>query len=85
LETQVHPYGSRQLRKWVPVPPVPMRKALLREAHEALGHVGRDKLVEAILAEWWWEGLRGDAAKTVRTCPACAKDAMPKTPPNTTP
>jgi hypothetical protein len=50
LETLVHPYGSRQLQRWVPVPPVPMRKALLREIHEAMGHIGRDKLAEATLA-----------------------------------
>ena len=50
LETLVHPYGSKQLTKWVPVPPVPMRKLLLRDTHEALGHVGREKLAEAIIS-----------------------------------
>jgi Integrase zinc binding domain len=81
----IRPYGSNQLSRWVPVPPVPMRKQILRDNHEALGHVGRDKLVESTMTQWWWEKIREDAAAAVRSCPACARDSIPKNPHTTMP
>ena len=54
LETLVRPFGSTALERWVPVPPRPMRQQLVRDTHEALGHVGRTKLVESLLTSWWW-------------------------------
>lgn len=50
------------LARWVPVPPVPMRRRLLSDAHEALGHVGYKRLAEAVLSNYWWPGLWRQAA-----------------------
>lgn len=75
LETMVRPFGSTALERWVPVPPRPMRKQLVRDTHEALGHVGRTKLAESLLTSWWWEGIREDCLRCVRECPECAVDS----------
>ena len=71
----MRPFGSTALERWVPVPPRPMRQQLVRDTHEALGHVGRTKLVESLLTSWWWEGIREDCARCVRECPECAVDS----------
>lgn len=71
METRVRPYGLEELQRWVPVPPVPMRPQFVRETHEALGHVGRDKLAEALCSSWWWPGMRAQAALEVGRCPLC--------------
>jgi hypothetical protein len=76
LVTEIRPYGSTTLGRWVAVPPVPMRLAIARDTHESLGHVGRVKLAESLLSTWWWEKLREDAATVVRDCPVCARDRV---------
>ena len=48
----VHPYGTELLTRWVPVPPIHMRSTIIRDTHEATGHVGRNKLCEALLAAY---------------------------------
>ena len=85
LETLVCPFGSKQLERWVVVPPVPMRDRIVDETHEAMGHVGRDKLVEALLTSWWWERIREDVAAALRRCPACVRDAVSANPHTTPP
>ena len=42
---------------WVDVPPVPLRHQLVRDFHVSLGHVGRDKLLEALREWYWWPGM----------------------------
>lgn len=71
LETEVLPFGRRELRRWVPVPPVPMRRGIVRDIHEATGHVGRDKLAESVLSRWWWPGARVTVMQVVASCPVC--------------
>jgi Integrase zinc binding domain/Integrase core domain len=54
-----------------------MRRAIAKDLHEALGHVGAAKLSEALLTAWWWERLREDASSVVRECTVCARDRAP--------
>lgn len=71
LETLANPYGVESLQRWVSVPPIPMRPDIVRDTHEATGHVGRAKLAEALLAAYWWPGLRAQVAREVARCPMC--------------
>jgi hypothetical protein len=71
LEALVNPYGVEALQRWVPVPPIPMRAGIIRDTHEATGHVGRERLVEALLAAYWWPGLRSQVGAEVARCPTC--------------
>lgn len=71
LETLANPYGVERLQRWVSVPPPAMRADIVRDTHEATGHVGRTKLAEALLAAYWWPALRHQAALEVARCPVC--------------
>ncbi len=53
-ELQVHVRTKHFTQAWVNVPPVPMRAKILDDFHRDLGHVGRDKLVEAVKEWYWW-------------------------------
>lgn len=44
---------------------------IVRDTHEAAGHVGRARLSEALLAAYWWPGLRTQVAEEIARCPAC--------------
>ncbi len=39
---------------WVNVPPIPVRAQILEDFHREMGHLGRDKLVEAVKEWYWW-------------------------------
>ena len=49
--------GIDEQPTWVSVPPVPMRSRLVVDAHDALGHCGRDKLLEALRYQFWWPAM----------------------------
>ena len=87
LQTEVNVCASPILKRWVNVPPVPMRAAIVQQYHEVLGHAGRDRTVEALLYNWWWPGVRDTVAASVRECTVCQRDRVaeegPKAPPQT--
>ena len=56
-------YGPR----WVNVPPMVTREQLVADTHQCLGHVGCQKLLEALQQHHWWPGMYLDAAKCVAT------------------
>jgi len=49
LLAKVSPFGSKDLARWVVVPPVPMRHRIVADTHAATGHCGVKKLAEAVL------------------------------------
>lgn len=53
------------------MPPVCMRPQIVKDMHEALGHVAKPKLEESLLARWWWPALRLEARQEVARCPMC--------------
>jgi hypothetical protein len=76
LETLVNPAGLEVLQRWVPVPPVCMRTQIIRDAHELLGHAGRDKIAEALMTRWWWRGLRVDVMRELQLCTVCQPERL---------
>ena len=49
------------------MPPMVTREQLVADTHQCLGHVGRQKLLEALQQHHWWPGMYLDAAKCVAT------------------
>ena len=47
---------------------------IARDFHDTLGHLGREKLLEALKEWYWWPGMAADAAQVLRTCEAYCKD-----------
>lgn len=76
LLTCVRPYGHEVLARWVPIPPVCMRRQIIRDTHEALGHCGRDKVAEAILSSWWWRDLRREVGVELAQCHVCQPERV---------
>ncbi len=73
-ELQVEVVDNRGTPMWVDVPPIPARMTIARDFHDTLGHLGREKLLEALKEWYWWPGMAADAAQVLRTCEACCKD-----------
>ena len=63
---------------WVDVPPVPLRGQIVHDLHRSLGHVGRDKLLEALRDWYWWPGMLQSVQECLRHCVACRKDSHDK-------
>ena len=59
---------------WVDVPPVPTRAQVVRDMHQSLGHLGRDKLMEALREWYWWPGMHLTVAECLAYCETCQKD-----------
>ncbi len=56
---------------WVNVPPIPVRAQILEDFQREMGHLGRDKLVEAVKEWYWWQGMKEDAARCIAGCATC--------------
>ena len=65
---------------WVSVPPVPMRDRLVVDTHDALGHCGRDKLLEALRFQFWWPAMHLNVQSCLQTCATCQRASPPKQP-----
>jgi Integrase zinc binding domain len=57
--------------RWANVPPVRERIQIVKDTHDTLGHVGRDRLLSDIQNVWYWPGLRDDVTLVLQACPAC--------------
>jgi hypothetical protein len=53
--------------------PTPMRKKILREAHNSWigGHGGRFKTTERLQGKFWWPGMDTDIDQHIATCVTC--------------
>ena len=60
------PQGAHKLVVWAP-----QRLAILRQAHDELGHRGRYATLQFIAERFWWPSLRDDVTWFVRTCHLC--------------
>ena len=74
-ELQVYVKTPMETFTWVDVPPIPLREQLVKDMHVSLGHVGRDKLLEALRDWYWWPGMYNSVLRCLSTCLACCKDA----------
>ena len=61
-----HAQGRHQL-----VVPQHQRPALIRQAHDSLGHCGFYPTRRTLLNRFWWPNLEADVQQYVRTCHAC--------------
>ena len=61
-----NPHGGPQL-----VPDVSRRSAIIRYAHDALGHKGIFATTRNILIRFWWPYLNNDVRWFIRTCHQC--------------
>lgn len=74
------PHGEEELEQLVL--PRQYRESTLRMAHffPFVGHFGRKRTTERILHNFFWPGLRRDAAEVCRQCATCQKTAVQRTP-----
>ena len=71
-ELQVRlPATATEPEQWINVPPLVTRENLLMDTHDSLGHCGRDKLLAAVRASFWWPGMHFNVAECVRRCATC--------------
>ena len=50
-----------------------LRIELITEVHKAFGHVGRDRLLQAMQTFFYWTNMRQDVEDVVRHCEICSK------------
>ena len=65
------PMGKHVKRR--AVPSMPERDLICREAHENLGHCGRDKMLAYLKRKYWWKNMAATVEATTRTCLPCQK------------
>jgi Integrase zinc binding domain len=63
------PMGKYRTRR--AVPSFPERELICREAHENLGHCGRDKMLAYLKRRYWWKNMAATVEATARTCVSC--------------
>ena len=56
-EVQVHVLDHLMEKHWVNVPPLPNRLNIIRDTHETLGHIGRERLIGSLKQWYWWPGM----------------------------
>lgn len=74
--------GMRGKFRYCCVPPITQRERIVRDTHESLSHIGRDKLISSISSTWWWPKIRDTVEHVLTTCPACQADRLPRPPAN---
>eukprot|EP00889_Picochlorum_renovo_P006337 jgi/Picre1/33367/NNA_008691.t1 len=50
-----------------------LRTELITEIHNAFGHIGRDRLLQAMQTFFYWTNMRQDVEDVVRHCEVCSK------------
>ncbi len=45
---EVHVLDQLGRKQWVNVPPVPNRVDIIKDTHETLGHIGRERLIGSL-------------------------------------
>ena len=65
-----HVNKEEQLRLEVPVN---LRETILKEIHEGLGHLGRDKTLQHIQQRFYWKGMTADVMAYTAKCSTCAE------------
>jgi hypothetical protein len=56
---------------WVMVPNMQDRVKIVRDTHEIYGHVGREKLLDALRTTYFWPGMRNMVTRVLKTCDVC--------------
>lgn len=49
------------------------RHTLLKEAHDAQAHLGREKTLARLAEHFWWDNMRKETEEYCRSCPVCAR------------
>ena len=70
-EVQVSVWNSLGQPVWVNVPPVPMRQDIVRDTHEALGHIGHERLLGSLREWYWWPGMARQVRGLLKSCTTC--------------
>ena len=70
-EVQVHVLDHLRIKHWVNVPPVPTRVDIIKDTHETLGHIGRERLLGSLKQWYWWPGMANQVRGVLRNCPIC--------------
>jgi Integrase zinc binding domain len=63
--------GIKGRYRWLTIPPVRERLDIIRDTHDSMGHIGRDKQLKDMGNIWYWYDMRADIMKVIRSCPAC--------------
>jgi transposase InsO family protein len=58
-----------------------LRATILREYHDAAGHLSANKFLDNVRRSYWWPGLRKDVSDYVLSCDACQRNKPTNTRP----
>ena len=64
-------YQRNRSTKWLTVPPVEYRKALIQEAHAECGHGGRRLTYRQLKQRYTWRGMTQDIKEHLNSCHEC--------------
>ena len=62
------------------MPNIVDRVEIVRDTHEVMGHVGREKLLDALRTTYFWPKMRATVTQVLKGCPACQQEHIPPIP-----
>jgi len=64
---------------WVTMAPESLHSPLLqaKHAHPTAGHLGQQKTLQLLLADWWWPNIQADVKEMCTKCEVCNRAKAP--------